>query len=101
LIGKAGAHASDILLQLAGLGAFTLPVLLFALGWKWLRSEAIEAQWVKADRSTRWCSAPARRSRLGPNGGRSAERCRQGWRWSGRVLADYLAVPLPNTTGAG
>ena len=39
LIGRAGAHASDLLLQLAGLGAFTVPVLLFALGWKWLRSE--------------------------------------------------------------
>jgi DNA segregation ATPase FtsK/SpoIIIE, S-DNA-T family len=47
LIGKAGAHASDLLLQLAGLGAFTVPALLFALGWKWLRSEAIEAQSIK------------------------------------------------------
>src|SRR5688572_11511648 len=47
LIGKAGAHAADILLQLAGLGAFTVPVLLFALAWKWLRSEPIGAQLIK------------------------------------------------------
>lgn len=47
LIGRVGSHASDLLLQLAGLGAFTVPVLLFALGWKWLRSESIDAQIVK------------------------------------------------------
>src|SRR6476661_6557950 len=47
LIGKAGAHVSDLLLQLAGLGAFTVPALLIALAWKWLRSEAIEAQTIK------------------------------------------------------
>src|SRR5690606_25101190 len=47
LIGKAGAHGSDLLLQLGGLGAFTLPVLLFALSWKWLRSDPITAQMIK------------------------------------------------------
>jgi S-DNA-T family DNA segregation ATPase FtsK/SpoIIIE len=47
LIGKFGSYAADLLLQLAGLGAFTLPVLLFGLAWKWLRSESIEAHWVK------------------------------------------------------
>src|SRR5436190_21548473 len=47
LIGKAGAHTSDLLLQIAGLGAFTLPILLFGLAWKWLRSEVIDAQVIK------------------------------------------------------
>jgi S-DNA-T family DNA segregation ATPase FtsK/SpoIIIE len=47
LIGKAGAHTADALLQIAGLGAFTLPVLLLALALKWARSEAIDAQSVK------------------------------------------------------
>src|SRR5688572_15787136 len=47
LIGRAGAHTADLLLQLAGLGAFTVPVLLFALAWKWLRSDPIEAQLVR------------------------------------------------------
>src|SRR6476469_11146128 len=47
LIGKAGAHASDLLLQLGGLGAFTVPALLFGLAWKWLRSEKIAAQTIK------------------------------------------------------
>jgi DNA segregation ATPase FtsK/SpoIIIE, S-DNA-T family len=47
LIGRAGAHASDALLQLAGLGAFTIPALLMMLAWKWFRSDPIEAQLFK------------------------------------------------------
>ena len=30
-----------------GLAAFLFPVLIFALGWKWIRSEAIEAPLIK------------------------------------------------------
>lgn len=47
LIGRAGAHASDLLLQFAGLGAFTIPALLIVLAWKWFRSDAIEAPAIK------------------------------------------------------
>src|SRR5665213_648065 len=47
LIGPAGAHMADIFLQAFGLAAFLLPVLIFALGWKWIRSEALEAPLIK------------------------------------------------------
>src|SRR5665213_1833907 len=47
LIGPLGAHTSDILLQAFGLGAFVFPLLVFALGWKWIRSEATSAAAIK------------------------------------------------------
>ncbi len=37
-IGPAGAYTSDVLLQIEGLSAFFLPLLLGALGWTWMRS---------------------------------------------------------------
>jgi S-DNA-T family DNA segregation ATPase FtsK/SpoIIIE len=47
LIGPFGAHVSDALLQAFGFGAYLFPCLIFALGWKWIRSEATEAPVVK------------------------------------------------------
>jgi DNA segregation ATPase FtsK/SpoIIIE, S-DNA-T family len=47
LTGKIGAHAADLLLQSFGVGAFLFPLLTFALGWKWMRSEDIQAPIVK------------------------------------------------------
>src|SRR5580692_2591077 len=47
LVGPVGAHIADIFLQSFGLTAFLFPVLIFALGWKWIRSEAVEAPIVK------------------------------------------------------
>ncbi len=47
LIGRFGAHLSDLLLQAFGLGAFVLPLLIFALGWKWIRSEPTSAPAIK------------------------------------------------------
>jgi DNA segregation ATPase FtsK/SpoIIIE, S-DNA-T family len=47
LTGRIGAHAADLLLQAFGVGAFLFPVLTFALGWKWMRSEDIQAPLVK------------------------------------------------------
>ena len=66
LIGKAGAHTADILLQLGGLGAFMLPVLLFALAWKWLRSEPIGAQTIKLIGSTALVLGACTAFSLGP-----------------------------------
>jgi len=37
-IGPAGAYLSDFLLQIEGLSAFILPLLLGVLGWTWMRS---------------------------------------------------------------
>ncbi len=47
LIGRFGAHLSDLTLQAFGLGAFVFPALFFALGWKWVRSEATGAPIIK------------------------------------------------------
>jgi S-DNA-T family DNA segregation ATPase FtsK/SpoIIIE len=47
LTGLAGSYTADLCFQLLGLSAFSLPVLLWMLAWKWLRSDAIPAASVK------------------------------------------------------
>ncbi len=47
LLGRVGAHISDLALQVLGLGAFTLPILAVGLAWQWLRSRPVEAPLVK------------------------------------------------------
>ncbi len=47
LIGPIGAFLADIFLQTFGLAAFVFPVLMFALGWKWIRSETLPAPAIK------------------------------------------------------
>jgi len=47
LIGYPGAFFADLLLQGLGIGAFLFPVLLFALAWKWIRSQELEAGAIK------------------------------------------------------
>ena len=47
LTGFAGSYASDLCYQLLGLGAFGIPVFLWMLAWKWVRSQEIQAPWVK------------------------------------------------------
>ncbi|MGD1070958.1 MAG: DNA translocase FtsK [Bryobacteraceae bacterium] len=47
LIGPVGAYLADLFLQAFGLAAFVIPLLMFGLGWKWIRSEAIAAPSIK------------------------------------------------------
>ncbi len=47
LTGRIGSHAADIALQVFGSAAFLLPLIALALGWKWVRSEPIEAPLIK------------------------------------------------------
>ncbi|MDQ6760361.1 MAG: DNA translocase FtsK [Acidobacteriota bacterium] len=47
LTGRAGAYISDFCLQFFGIAAFALPVLLWILAWKWIRSQPIEAAVIK------------------------------------------------------
>jgi DNA segregation ATPase FtsK/SpoIIIE, S-DNA-T family len=47
LTGLAGSYIADLSFQLLGLSAFSLPVLLWLLAWKWIRSQPIEAATVK------------------------------------------------------
>src|SRR5579871_4659780 len=47
LIGVAGAHVSDLCLQMLGLTAFAIPFLLWLLAWRWARSMEIRDPGVK------------------------------------------------------
>ena len=47
LTGRVGAFFADFFLQSLGLGAYAVPMLILLLGWMWIRSAAIEAQWAK------------------------------------------------------
>jgi len=47
LVGYPGAYFSDLLFQMLGAAAFMMPLLLFLLAWKWIRSDAIQAPAVK------------------------------------------------------
>ena len=43
LVGYPGSYLADLLVQFFGAAAFLFPLMIFALAWRWLRSEAIEA----------------------------------------------------------
>jgi DNA segregation ATPase FtsK/SpoIIIE, S-DNA-T family len=47
LIGLAGSYIADLCFQLLGLSAFSMPVLLWMLAIRWMRSDAIPAATVK------------------------------------------------------
>ena len=47
LIGYPGSYIADLFFQSFGAASFLFPLLTFLLSWKWIRSEAIEAGWVK------------------------------------------------------
>jgi len=43
-VGPAGAYGADILFQIFGFAAFLLPAAILVLGWRWIRSRAIDSQ---------------------------------------------------------
>ncbi len=47
LMGRLGAFGADLLLQFFGLGAYLLPLLLWLLGWKWVRSSPVDNPGVR------------------------------------------------------
>ncbi len=47
LLGLFGARWADLALQIFGVSAFLLPLHLWGLGWKWLRSSSIESPWFR------------------------------------------------------
>ena len=57
IIGSVGAWISDLLLQSVGLAAYTLPVMVLMLGWKWVRSSEITAPWAKFAGGILWMVA--------------------------------------------
>ncbi len=47
LLGFFGAKWADLLLQIFGISVFLLPLHIWALGWKWVRSSPIESPWFR------------------------------------------------------
>ncbi|MEP6716099.1 MAG: DNA translocase FtsK [Terriglobia bacterium] len=47
LAGPLGAYLADAFLQAFGLAAFLFPLLMFGLGWRWIRSEPLSAPFIK------------------------------------------------------
>jgi S-DNA-T family DNA segregation ATPase FtsK/SpoIIIE len=47
LVGYPGSYLADLCFQMFGGAAFLFPLLTFLLSWRWIRSEPIEAGWVK------------------------------------------------------
>jgi len=47
LTGFAGSYTSDLCLQVLGLSAFAIPLLLWMLAWRWVRSAEIQAPVIK------------------------------------------------------
>jgi DNA segregation ATPase FtsK/SpoIIIE, S-DNA-T family len=47
LIGPAGSYAADLCFQSFGIGSFAIPVLLWLVAWKWVRSQAVKAPAAK------------------------------------------------------
>ncbi len=57
LIGALGAWMADLMLQAVGLAAYTIPVLILSLGWKWVRSSEIDSPWIKSVGALLWATA--------------------------------------------
>ncbi|MCZ2079017.1 MAG: DNA translocase FtsK 4TM domain-containing protein [Bryobacterales bacterium] len=76
LIGYPGAHISDFLLQVFGVPAFLLPVLLLVLSWRWLLSRRIEAPFAKVAGAVLFLTSAAGLLSLGPD-----------WRMFGNTVA--------------
>jgi len=47
LLGIFGAQWADLFLQVFGASAYLLPLYLWALAWKWVRSSEIESTWIR------------------------------------------------------
>ena len=75
LTGLAGSYTADLCFQLLGLSAFSLPVMLWLLAWKWIRSAAIQAAGGKGVRRRgAVLSASPPRFPSGLSGGHGTER---------------------------
>src|SRR5947208_468303 len=47
LIGLLGAFLADLLLQGLGIAAYSIPVLIVLLGWRWARGGSVDTAWFK------------------------------------------------------
>ncbi len=98
LVGRVGAFTSDFLLQGFGLGAYLLPLLLWLLGWKWVRSSPLGNPGVRVVGALALWLSVSSAFGLVPNwrpipGGIAASGI------AGRLVADFL-ISIMNPTGA-
>jgi DNA segregation ATPase FtsK/SpoIIIE, S-DNA-T family len=98
LLGPAGAWAADILFQIFGFSAWLLPLFIWALGWKWVRSSAIRAPYFRLAGAVALWLTVSSACGLVPDwrpirGGLAASGI------AGRLLADYLVAHV-NPVGA-
>ena len=98
LIGFYGSYAADFCFQLLGFGALGIPLLLWMLAWRWIRSEDVKNPWVKISGSILFflsvCTALSLATEWRPwNGAFSSGGM------IGLLLADALRASL-NMTGA-
>ncbi|MGH9559383.1 MAG: DNA translocase FtsK [Bryobacteraceae bacterium] len=98
LIGPAGAFLADLCLQIFGLAAFAIPVLIVLLGWKWIRSSPIESPFVKAVGGAMLVGSTCAAFGLAPSWKPIAGAIPAGG-LAGSVAADYLKESM-NLTGA-
>jgi S-DNA-T family DNA segregation ATPase FtsK/SpoIIIE len=98
LTGHVGAFVSDILLQMLGLGAYAVPVLILLLSWKWIRSSEIKAPLAKALGSVMLVASTCAALGLGPEWRPIAGVISAGG-LIGTLLADDLIASM-NLTGA-
>jgi S-DNA-T family DNA segregation ATPase FtsK/SpoIIIE len=98
LTGNVGAILSDFFLQSMGVGAYALPLLMFLMGWQWVRSEAISSPTVKMIGAAVLLAATC--TLLGmPSGWHPIAGAIPAGGILGSALADYLTGAM-NTTGA-
>ena len=98
LTGIAGSYTADLCLQLLGFGAFAIPVLLWMLAWKWIRSEEIEGATIKVLGAGLLFFSISAGLSIGP-AWRPGSGAFSAGGMLGIVLADFLRASL-NVTGA-
>jgi S-DNA-T family DNA segregation ATPase FtsK/SpoIIIE len=98
LTGRVGAFFADFFLQTLGLGAYAVPTLILLLGWMWIRSATIEAQWAKVLGAGMFLAATCTAFGFAPTWQPIAGAIPAGG-LLGTVLAEYL-VSTMNLTGA-
>jgi S-DNA-T family DNA segregation ATPase FtsK/SpoIIIE len=97
LIGRVGSYASDLLLQTLGWAAYTIPMLLFALGMKWIWSSEIHAPWIRVAGAGLWVCSTC--TALGMTGWRPIGGAIPAGGLFGLVLADFLIGSMNMTGG--
>ena len=97
LTGRVGAFLSDFFLQAFGLAAYSIPILMWLLGWKWIRSTPIQSPFIKSAGAAMFIGSTC--SGLGLFNWKPIANAIPAGGVAGSVMADYL-ISTMNITGA-